>query len=227
MRHSWTSNVRIFVHHSHLSHGGPLSENTHSGTPETAGNNTNTPEPQYGVRLPEGTGPDVPAWHPEAQHIQAIYGQPISVTPREDVGRGALFALAALPIGVTLWMAIWSLGWMSSLVTFAAAVMAAKFYVAGAGALSRKGVWIVVGVTVVTALSSFVGGVWLDAVQFLGREPLAMVMNSEPWALMANNLAYNPEFISGYMKDFLLALLFGALGCFFTLRQMFTATKAS
>jgi hypothetical protein len=44
---------------------------------------------------------------------------------------------------------------------------------------------------------------------------------------MADNLAYNPEFISGYMKDFLLALLFGALGCFFTLRQMFTATKAS
>ena len=207
--------------------GGPLSENNHSGTPETAGSINNLPEPQNGVRLPEGAGPGVPAWHPEAQQNQGNYDQTIAATPREDVGRGALFALAALPIGVILWMVIWGLGWMSSLVTFAAAAMAAKFYVAGAGALSRKGVWIVVGVTVVTALLSFVGGVWLDAVQFLGREPLAMVMDSEPWALMADNLSYNPDFIGGYMKDFLLALLFGALGCFFTLRQLFTATKAS
>ena len=206
--------------------GDPLSENTPSGVPETAGPN-NTPEPQFGVRLPQGAGPDVPAWHPEAQNQPNTYSPDVPAAPREDVGRGTIFALAALPIGVILWMVIWSLGWMSSLVTFAAAFMAAKFYVLGAGALSRKGVWIVAGVTVVTALLSFVGGVWLDAVQFLGREPLAMVLDSEPWALMADNFAYNPEFVGGYMKDFLLALLFGALGCFFTLRQMFTATKAS
>ncbi|MFF2843637.1 hypothetical protein [Paenarthrobacter sp. NPDC057981] len=116
---------------------------------------------------------------------------------------------------------------MTSLVTFAAAAMAAKFYVAGAGSLSRKGVWVVAAITAATALLSFVGGVWLDAVQFLGREPLAMVFDAEPWALMSDNLAYNPAFVGGYMKDFLLALLFGALGCFFTLRRLFAATKGS
>ncbi|MFK0009867.1 hypothetical protein ACIQTZ_22720 [Paenarthrobacter sp. NPDC090520] len=203
-----------------------MSENTHSSAPETAGNN-NAPEPQYGVRVPEGAAPGVPAWHPEAAKAQAGHASYVPATPREDVGRGTIFALAALPIGVILWMVIWSLGWMSSFVTFAAAFMAAKFYVTGAGALSRKGVWIVAGITVVTALLSFLGGVWLDAVQFLGREPMSMVFDSEPWALMADNFAYNPDFVSNYMKDFLLALLFGALGCFFTLRRLFADTKAS
>ncbi|MDI2036554.1 hypothetical protein [Paenarthrobacter nitroguajacolicus] len=207
-----------------------MSENTHSGAPETAGSN-NTPGPESGAQFPPSQGPDVPAWHPEAQNTAgtgpSAYGAPIPATPREDVGRGTIFALAALPIGVILWMVIWGFGWMSSLVTFAAAVMAAKFYVAGAGSLSRKGVWVVAAVTTATALLSFVGGVWLDAVQYLGREPLAMVLDSEPWSLIGNGLAYNPDFVGFYMKDFLLALLFGALGCFFTLRQLFAATKAA
>jgi hypothetical protein len=122
-------------------------------------------------------------------------------------------------------MVIWGFGWMSSLVTCIAAAMAARFYVVGSGKLSRKGVWVVAGVTLVTALASFVGGVWLDAVKFLERDPMAMVFDSEPWLLMGDNLANNPAFASGYMSDFLLSLFFGALGCFFTLRQLFAATK--
>ncbi|MFE4197963.1 hypothetical protein ACFRJ9_19070 [Paenarthrobacter sp. NPDC056912] len=212
-----------------------MSDNTQSNAPESSGPGSNaSPEPQFGVRVPSGQGPEIPSWHPEADPSQQFaQSGPVNTAaatntvPREDVGRGALFALAALPIGVILWMIIWNLGWMSSLVTYAAAFMAAKFYAAGAGALSRKGVWVVAVVTVATALMSFLGGVWLDAVNFLGRQPLAMVMDSEPWALMAENFAYNPDFVSGYMGDFLLALLFGALGCFFTLRQLFAATKES
>jgi hypothetical protein len=211
-----------------------MSDNTQSNAPEFSAPDSNpTPEPQFGVRVPAGQGPEIPSWHPEAapsqQKAQSAQFNTAATgsVPREDIGRGTLFALAALPIGVILWMIIWNLGWMSSLVTYAAAFMAAKFYVMGAGALSRKGVWVVAAVTAATALASFLGGVWLDAVTFLGREPLAMVMSSEPWALMADNFAYNPDFIAGYMGDFLLALLFGALGCFFTLRQLFVATKES
>lgn len=211
-----------------------MSDSTQSNAPEFNGANSNpAPEPRFGIRIPAGQGPEIPSWHPEAASSQQdtrsaqFNAAASSSIPREDIGRGTLFALAALPIGVVLWMVIWNFGWMTSLVTYAAAFMAAKFYVTGAGALSRKGVWVVAVVTAVTALVSFLGGVWLDAVKFLGREPLAMVMNSEPWALIADNLAYNPDFIGGYMGDFLLALLFGALGCFFTLRQLFAATKES
>ncbi|UKA49810.1 hypothetical protein LFT48_20670 [Arthrobacter sp. FW305-123] len=211
-----------------------MSDNTPSNAPEFGGPNSNpAPEPRFGVRLPAGQGPEVPSWHPEAAP-SAQAAQPAQFNSQasrpngqEDIGRGTLFALAALPIGVILWMILWNFGWMTSLVTYAAAFMAAKFYVVGAGALSRKGVWMVAVVTAATALVSFLGGVWLDAVKFLGREPLAMVMSSEPWALMADNFAYNPDFIGGYIGDFLLALLFGALGCFFTLRQLFAETKGS
>lgn len=44
---------------------------------------------------------------------------------------------------------------------------------------------------------------------------------------MNYNLANNPNFVKSYMGDFFMALLFGALGCFFTLRRMFAATKNS
>ncbi|MFJ6535889.1 hypothetical protein ACIQH5_06625 [Paenarthrobacter sp. NPDC091711] len=212
-----------------------MSDSSPSNAPEFSGRDARpTPEPQFGIRVPAGQGPEIPSWHPEAAPSQQDTTQSkrfntsaAGSVSREDIGRGTLFALAALPIGVILWMIIWNLGWMSSLVTYAAAFMAAKFYVMGAGALSRKGVWVVAVVTAATALASFLGGVWLDAVKFLGREPLAMVMSSEPWALMADNFAYNPDFVGSYMGDFLLALLFGALGCFFTLRQLFAATKES
>ncbi|UVJ39510.1 hypothetical protein [Arthrobacter sp. CJ23] len=188
------------------------------------------PEPEYGVRLPAGpehplgAAAGTPAWHPEAYPQQAPLAQPHR--PAEDVGRGTLLALAVVPLGIIVWMILWKFGWITSLVTFGAAALAARFYVLGTGGvLSRKGVWIIAGVTAATAILSFVGGVWLDAVEFLGGSPLARVFDPEPWALMGDNLMYNPDFVSGYMGDFLMALLFGALGCFFTLRRLFASTK--
>jgi len=183
------------------------------------------------VRLPEGYGQGngqpagwAPAWHPESTP-QAPLPRP-QESQGEDVGRGTIFALAAMPLGIIVWMVIWNFGWITSFVTFGVAALAARLYVMGTGGtLSRKGVWIVASITAVTALLAFIGGVWLDAVSYIGGSPLALILDPEPWDLMGYNLATNPDFVKGYAGDFLMALLFAALGCFFTLRSLFAATK--
>ncbi len=205
-----------------------MSENTAApNEPQPTNNDFSKSAPEYGVRLPESNGQPAgwaPAWHPEATP-QAPLPRPLQ-NQGEDVGRGAIFALAALPLGIIVWMIIWNFGWMTSFVTFGVAALAARLYVLGTGGtLSRKGVWIVASITAATALLAFLGGVWLDAVSYIGGSPLAMALDPEPWDLMAYNLQTNPDFVKGYAGDFLMALLFGALGCFFTLRALFAATK--
>lgn len=202
--------------------GENLSENVESSTPENSAAAPNPrPAAQYGQAWQPGVDPE-PVWDPE---LAWKYESPAPARPAEDVLRGTIFALAALPVGVILWMVIWSLGFLASIVSFAAAFLAAKLYVAGARSLGRRGAWVVAGVTASTILVSFGGGVWLDAVAYLGGEPWTMVMDPEPFALIEYNFYNNPDFMGGYLKDFLMALLFGGLGCFFTLRQLFAATR--
>lgn len=217
--------------------GGNLSENSAvPNEPQSADHHPARPAPEYGVRLPDGNtqaGPvgqsgTVPAWHPESA-APAPGGHasfPSPAAHHEDHVRGTLFALAVVPLGIIAWMILWKFGWITSLVTFGAAALAARLYVLGTGGtLSRKGVWAVSAITAVTALLAFLGGMWLDAADYIGGSPLAMVLDPEPWDLIGYNLATNPDFVKGYAGDFFMALLFGALGCFFTLRSLFAATK--
>ena len=179
-------------------------------------------QPRYGVR----SSADVPPWHPEANAQQRAAAVPPQPAPGEDVLRGALFALVVLPLGIIVWMLLWEVHVIASIVPFGVAAGAARLYVVGTrGRLSRTGVWVIVGITVATAILAFVGGVWLDAVDFLGGSPLARIFDPEPWSLMADNLASNPDFVKGYSGDLLASLAFGALGCFFTLRRLFAATR--
>lgn len=132
-------------------------------------------------------------------------------------------------MGVIAWLILWDLGWMASLVAFIAAAGAARLYVLGTGGtISRRGVWVVVALTVVTVLLSFLGSLLIDAARFLGGgSPLSMLADAQTWDLLGFNLATNRELVESYAGDFLLALLFSALGCFFTLRQLFAQTRKS
>ncbi|RAX45073.1 hypothetical protein DQ354_11635 [Arthrobacter sp. AQ5-06] len=179
------------------------------------------PAPQFGQRAPGTFTP--PAESPSTSV------PPAPPAGREDVLRGAVFALAAVPLGVIAWLVLWDLGWMASLVAFIAAAGAARLYVLGTGGtISRRGVWVVVALTVVTVLLSFLGSLLIDAAKFLGGgSPLSMLADAETWDLLGFNLATNRELVDSYAGDFLLALLFSALGCFFTLRQLFAQTRKS
>lgn len=198
------------------------------------------PPPQYGQRLPQD--PAAAENSPGFQNAQTAgfqsYGEyqqgviPGSFVPpapqpaKEDVVRGTLFSLVAIPAGVILWLILWNVGFMASIIGFVAAAAAARMYVLGSGSFSRNGVWVVAAVTLVTVLVSFVGGMWLDMAQFMGgASPLALLLEPQAWDLLGYNLTTNADLVEGYKIDFLVALLLGALGCFFTLRRMFAETR--
>jgi len=147
--------------------------------------------------------------------------------PQEDVVRGTIFAAAAIPLGIILWLVIWNFGFVASLVAWIVAAAAAKLYAVGAGNPSRRGVWAILVVTVVTLVLAFIGGMWLDMVRQFGANPMEALVDGESWSTFGDNLANNPELWKEYTGSILSALLFGALGCFFTLRKLFTTTASA
>jgi hypothetical protein len=184
------------------------------------------PTPQFGQRLPQE------AAGPEGNGLQNYAVRPVDVRPvpgamGEDVVRGTVFSLAAIPAGVVLWLVLWNLDIIASVVGFVAAACAARLYVLGSGgSISRRGAWAVGAVTLVTVLVSFVGGMWLDMAKFMGgASPFALLTDSEAWDLLGYNLTTNADLVEAYKVDFLMALLFSALGCFFTLRRLFAQTR--
>lgn len=126
-------------------------------------------------------------------------------------------------------MVLWDLGWMASIVAYLASAGAARLYALGTGGMiSRRGVWVVVGVTVLTLLLSFLGSMLLDMAKFIGGgSPVAMLAEAQTWDLLGFNLTTNRDLVDGYAGDFMLALLLSALGCFFTLRQLFAQARRS
>lgn len=188
-------------------------------------------EPGYGQRWPDGA-----PWPDSSDHRQAQL--PALPLPRvrteslEHMLRGTVFALAMVPVGVALWLILWKMGWMASIVAFVTAAGAAKLYIAGStvgsgGSITRRGAWVVVAVTVATVLLSFLGTIWLDLADYLGASPLALLFEPEAWDLLGYNLTSNADLIEGLKGEFLMALLFSALGCFFTLRQLFAQSRRS
>jgi len=188
-------------------------------------------EPSYGQRWPDGA-----PWPDSSDHRQAqLPAFPLPGTRPESLEhmvRGTVFALVMIPVGVALWLILWKLGWMASIVAFVTAAGAAKLYIAGStvgggGNMTRRGAWVVVAVTVVTVLLSFLGSIWMDLADYVGASPLALLFEPEAWDLLGYNLTSNADLVESLKAEFLMALLFSALGCFFTLRQLFAQSRRS
>ena len=189
------------------------------------------PPPQYGQRLPQdpAAAENSAGFQNYGEYQQA--GTPGGAVPaphaaKEDLVRGTLFSLVAIPGGVILWLILWNMGFIASIVGFLVAAGAARMYVAGSGGgLSRRGVWVIAAVTLATVLVSFLGSIWVDIASAMAVSPLAQLVDPQAWDLFVLNVTANPEFLELYAGDFAMALLFSALGCFFTLRRLSTQTR--
>lgn len=147
---------------------------------------------------------------------------PAPVAPPANVGRGALLALATIPLGVALWVVLWGFGFIASIVAALVAFLAVRLYVLGAGRLTRTGAFVVLAVTVVTLALAFVGGIAWDAATAVSEEGdlSAWGALTAPgfWSWFAEIL---PEVLPDYGTDIAWAAGFGALGSFTTLRSAF------
>lgn len=146
---------------------------------------------------------------------------------REKIGRGTLFALLTIPVGVAAWVVVWGLGYIASIVGAVVAFLAMRLYVWGAGRISRVGAVVVLAVTVVTLVLAFLAGIAYDAVVAFsdasGMGRWETLTHPEFGPLFAEIL---PEALPEYQGDLLWALGFGALGSFAVLRGVFLAGAA-
>lgn len=147
--------------------------------------------------------------------------------PREDVLRGAIFASIVIPLGILAWMIVWNFGFVASVVAWVVAFGAARLYGKGAVNPSRRGVWVVLSITLVTMVLAFLGGMWLDMVKQFGLNPVDAFYDAGLWQDFGANLTDNPSLWREYTGGIVAALAFSALGCFTTMRRMFAATAPS
>ncbi|GAB2465123.1 hypothetical protein HD599_000102 [Conyzicola lurida] len=150
-------------------------------------------------------------------------------TPVENVARGTVFSLLAIPVGIVAWVVLWRFGFVASIVGFGVAFLAIALYRFGAGVLGRQGAVRVAIVTIVTLLLAFAAGVVSDVLDFwtaqTGQDVFSSLVSPEFWTQLQQILSI-PGVAGSYLPNFGLALLFGALGCFQLLRSAFRAAAA-
>lgn len=141
----------------------------------------------------------------------------------ENVTRGTLFALVALPVGVAAWVIIWSFGFIASIISFGIAWLAIVLYKVGSGGLIGKaGAVRVTIITLVTVALAIVAGLVSDVAL-----PLSRIAGISPLDAVAH--PQFGEFFSRYLSEaggsltisILMAIGFGVLGCFGLLRSAF------
>lgn len=141
----------------------------------------------------------------------------------ENVPRGTLLALAIIPAGIIVWVLIWSLGFIASVVAFAIAIGAMYLYRLGAGRMGRTGAIRVALITIVTLVLALIAGYAWDLAMAFARvndsSPLDALNFPNFWPVV-----FEAMFTDGLFGT-LLALGFGVLGCFSVLRAGFAAAK--
>jgi hypothetical protein len=147
----------------------------------------------------------------------------------ENVVRGGLLALIAIPVGVILWVVIWSFGVVASIVAFVIALAAVWLYRRGSGGIiTRTGAFVVTAIVIVTLALSFYFGLVVDYARAISDQT-----GLDPWAVFNNRIfwpSFNEDFgamVQANTLNFLLALAFGVLGSFRVLRSAFRTARAS
>jgi len=142
------------------------------------------------------------------------------------VTRGLLFSLVVVPLGIIAWLILWNFGFIASIVAWGIAFLAIWLYRRGAGRIGRTGVIVVVAVTVVTLLLALIAGfAWDVAVaveQEFGVSWTTAIGMPEFW-----QDTFSWMFHPSNLLTLILAIGFGFLGSFWTLRQLSRATSPS
>ncbi|MHC5797762.1 hypothetical protein ACVXZ4_16555 [Lacisediminihabitans sp. FW035] len=146
----------------------------------------------------------------------------------ENVVRGGIFALVAVPVGIVLWVVIWSIGIVSAIVAFAVAAFAAWLYRKGSGGLvSKVGALVIAAIVLGTILLSFYFGLVSDYAKFageqLGLNPFAAVLDPLFWP------NFNADFgllLNGNLLNLVFALALGTLGAFSVIRKAYRSGSA-
>ncbi|WP_223690335.1 hypothetical protein [Leifsonia poae] len=139
----------------------------------------------------------------------------------ERVIRGLALALLVIPVGMVLWALLWNIGFIASIVSYGVAFGAVWLYRIGSKArVTRAAFWALLGIIVVTVVLSLLAGIFTDAARFVDIPLTQALTDPEFWGLYWQNIFTNAQLWSTYLPQILLALAFGALGCYRTIRAL-------
>lgn len=150
--------------------------------------------------------------------------------PVEDINRGTVLALLAIPAGVIVFVIIWSIGFIASAVTLGVAYLAMFLYQRGSGGMvGRAGAIRVAIITGVTVVLSIIAGLISDVAIGIGQianiSPFEALSTPQFGTVFSFYLT-DPEAQASFIPSVLIAVAFAALGCFGVLRAAFRATAA-
>lgn len=170
-----------------------------------------------GVFTPPGVPVEPTAATPDAPDAAPATENP-AVETVENVGRGLLFSLGGIVVGVVLTLVVWQFGFIASITSLVLAYVAIWLYAKGAGHPPVKGAMPVVGVIVVGVALSLVAMVAADALAYANQEfPEASF--AEKFDFVTYNLLRG-EVWQGYATDAFMFLVFAGLGTFGLIRQL-------
>ncbi|MDR3070068.1 MAG: hypothetical protein LBU38_03550 [Propionibacteriaceae bacterium] len=164
----------------------------------------------YGVEYPTHAGLEV---------VPSVY----ELVP-EQVGKGVLFSLISIPIGVALTVVIWQLGFFASISSFALSALAVWLYSKGSGGQLKRGV--------VPLILVIVAGVALSIFGIVFSDVVVELMNYAPDAPLSEVLSYAfsllmsvPEIWGDYAGSIAMFILFALLGAGGTLFNLVRANR--
>lgn len=140
--------------------------------------------------------------------------------------RGYLFALGAVVVAIVLWVIIWKMGFIASLVAFAMAWGVSFLYQKGAGAdVDKKSSVILIIMIVVGLVIAFAAGMVSDAYDaYKSVVPDASLFDSGFHSFFSEAMS-DSAVIGAYTKDMAMALVFGALGSYGIIKDLIARNK--
>ena len=148
----------------------------------------------------------------------------LAAPPVENVARGLLFAVGAIPVAMVVSALIWKVGFVASIASFALAAGVVWLYVRGAGTTPRKGLVPVVLLIIAGVALAFLANMSVDASDYWSANG-GPGSGTSRLSFILDNI-FRPEVISSYGKDLAFYVAFAALGTFSTIRRLFRAPVA-
>lgn len=156
---------------------------------------------------------------------------PAAVLPPENLPRGLILALLAIPAGVLVYMIIWNLGYIAGIVGFLVAFGAYFLYRFGSGGrVSIKGGIIIAAITLVTLVLAFIlGEVWDYVAQASAQTGISVqdILSTPGLGGYIVSDLTAPEYVGTLLGNGGLTFLFGLLGCAGVLFNIFRQAKAA
>jgi len=150
----------------------------------------------------------------------------VKMSDQPNYLKGVLLSLLAVPVAMVLWVIIWRMGYVASLVAFALAWLVLWLYEKGTGVKpDKRSAPYLVAIIVLGVVLSFTAGVVSDGHDFYTSSDGGSLSSMDAIGSAIGQLG-NGELWATYTNNALMALLFGALGAGWVIYALFKGEKS-